>query len=177
MSVLMSQLWRSLLGVWVSFTWAVPICAAEEIEQLLDRLLAVPTIQTEAGFTATVLIPPGALYDSFDLHSSGTALWISDDGKEKGEKGGRILTVDASGSVSVIADVDALLPPVSLDVAPPSFGAWSGHIYTVAFARPDAEAGFFLQTLSCKAAEAGSWYEELNTRKEKPSQTCHACGR
>ena len=40
----------------------------------------------------------------------------------------------------------------------------------------DTSPGFFLQTLSTKAAEAACWYEELNTRKEKPSQTCHACG-
>lgn len=41
----------------------------------------------------------------------------------------------------------------------------------------DTSPGFFLQTLSTKAVEASCWYEELNTRKEKPSQTCHACGK
>ena len=41
----------------------------------------------------------------------------------------------------------------------------------------DTSPGFFLQTLRTKAAEARCWYEELNTRKEKPSQTCHSCGK
>jgi putative transposase len=41
----------------------------------------------------------------------------------------------------------------------------------------DTSPGFFLHTLRTKAAEAACWYEELNTRKHKPSQTCHACGK
>ena len=137
----------NLVGLLVSLTWAAPSFAAEELNQLLARLLAVPTIQTEAGFSASVLIPPGSLYDPFDLHASGATLWVSDDGKEAGDKGGRILTVNTSGAVSVVADIDALLPPVALDMAPPSFGAWSGHIFTVAFARPDAEAGFLVPNI------------------------------
>lgn len=143
----MSRLCRNLLGLSLSLTWAAPSFAAEELNQLLARLLAVPTIKTEAGFSVSVLIPPGSLYDPFDLHVSGAALdtlWISDDGKEEGDTGGRILTVNTGGAVSVVADIDVLLPPVALDMAPPSFGAWSGHIFTVAFARPEAEAGFLV---------------------------------
>jgi len=37
--------------------------------------------------------------------------------------------------------------------------------------------GLFLQMLRYKAEEAGSWYLEAPTRRLKPSQTCHRCGR
>ena len=38
-----------------------------EIDRVLETLLAPPTIQTEPGFTATVLVPPGELYDPLSL--------------------------------------------------------------------------------------------------------------
>jgi putative transposase len=37
--------------------------------------------------------------------------------------------------------------------------------------------GLFLRMLAYKAEEAGGWYEEASTRRLKPSQTCHRCGR
>jgi putative transposase len=37
--------------------------------------------------------------------------------------------------------------------------------------------GLFLQMLAYKAGEAGSGYVEAPTRRLKPSQTCHRCGR
>lgn len=37
--------------------------------------------------------------------------------------------------------------------------------------------GLFLQMLAYKAEEAGGWYQEAPTRRLKPSQTCHGCGR
>ena len=40
-----------------------------------------------------------------------------------------------------------------------------------------AAPGAFHQMLKCKAEEAGIEYVEINTRKVKPSQTCHGCGR
>ena len=79
----------------VSLTWGAPAFAAEELKQLLDRLLATPTIQTASGFTAKVLVPPGSFYDPFDLYTRSTTLWVNDGGKEEGDKSGRILTVDA----------------------------------------------------------------------------------
>lgn len=140
----MARLWRNIFSLWFALTWISPTCSAEELQQLLDRLLALPTIQTASGFTATMLVPPGSLYDPFDLFAQGATLWVSDDGKEEGDKGGRILAVDAMGKVSEVVGLGALLPPVALDVAPPSFGTFAGHIFTVAFARPDAEAGFLV---------------------------------
>lgn len=140
----MFRLWWNVVSVWASLLWVTPTFAAEELKQLLDQLLAVPTIQTTSGYTAKVLVPPGSFYDPFDLHSQGTSLWVSDDGKEAGEKGGQIFRVDAKGTVSVTVGLGKLLPPIALDVAPPSFGAFAGQIFTVAFARPDAEAGFLV---------------------------------
>ena len=39
------------------------VFAKDEVKRLTDRLLAVPTIRTEPGFTASVLVKPGYLYD------------------------------------------------------------------------------------------------------------------
>jgi hypothetical protein len=140
----MSYLGSVLFSVWISLAGVAPAFAAEELKQLLKKLMTVPTVQTASGFTAKVFVPPGSLYDPFDLHAHGNALWVSDDGKEEGEKGGQLFRVDAKGKVSVAIGLGKLLPPIALDVAPPSFGAFTGQIFTVAFARPDAEAGFLV---------------------------------
>ncbi len=123
---------------------ATPVQAAEELDALLGQLLATPAIQTAPGFTVKTLVAPGSFYDPFDLHSQGEVVWISDDGKESGDKGGRILSVDAAGKVRVLFGLGKLLPPVALDVASAAFGDFVGQIFTVAFARPDAEAGFLV---------------------------------
>ena len=138
----MSYLSWIVFSVWVNLLWLAPAFAAEELKQLLKQLMAVPTIQTTSGFTSKVLVPPGSFYDPFDLHTHGSTLLVSDDGKEEGEKGGQIFRVDTTGNVSVTVGLGKLLPPIALDVAPSSFGAFAGQIFTVAFARPDAEAGF-----------------------------------
>lgn len=41
----------------------------------------------------------------------------------------------------------------------------------------DATPGGFLNMLTYKAEEAGTWVESLNTKKHKPSQTCPCCQR
>lgn len=41
----------------------------------------------------------------------------------------------------------------------------------------DAAGGAFHRMLRYKAEEAGAWAVEAPTRRVKPSQTCHACGR
>ena len=41
----------------------------------------------------------------------------------------------------------------------------------------DAAGGLFHQLLRYKAEEAGAWALEVDTRKLKPSQRCHRCGR
>src|SRR4029453_15981094 len=133
----MSRLWWKVFCVVLALGWTVPSFAADELKQLLQQLMAVPKIETAAGVTAKVLVPPGSFYDPFDLYSRGATLWVSDDGKEEGEKGGQIFSVDAKGRLSVMVGLGKVLPPIALDVAPPSFGAFGGQIFTVAFARPE----------------------------------------
>ena len=135
---------KILLCCLLSGCWTLPLHAAEELDVLLGQLLATPAIKTAPGFIAKTLVAPGSFYDPFDLKTQGEALWISDDGKESGDKGGRIMRVDAAGAVSVLFGLGKILPPVALDVASAAFGAYHGQIFTVAFARPDAEAGFLV---------------------------------
>jgi len=40
----MPRLWRILFSLWVGLSWASPAFATEELKELLDRLLAAPTI-------------------------------------------------------------------------------------------------------------------------------------
>lgn len=40
----------------------------------------------------------------------------------------------------------------------------------------DAAPSMLLRMLGTKAEEAGSWLEQANTRKLKPTQRCHRCG-
>lgn len=60
-------------------------------QQLLDRLMTTPTIQTATGFTAKVVVPPGQMYDPLMMHLHEEAVWLNDDGKEEGDKGSRLL--------------------------------------------------------------------------------------
>lgn len=140
----MSRLWWNVCCGVLALGWTPPSFAADELTQLLKQLMAVPKIETAPGVTAKILVPPGSFYDPFDLYSRGMTLWVSDDGKEKGEKGGQIFRVDTKGRISTTVGLGKLLPPIALDVAPPSFGPFAGQIFTVAFARPDAEAGFLV---------------------------------
>lgn len=152
----MSRKRQWLLCSLLILPWMAPARAAEELDQLLGQLLATPVIETAAGYTAQTLVAPGSFYDPFDLHARGEHVWISDDGKESGDKGGRILSVDAQGKVRVMIGLGKLLPPIALDVATASFGAFDGQIFTVAFSRPDAEAGFLVPNVIQRVAPNSS---------------------
>ena len=78
------------LGIGWGVCWT-PSFAAEEVKGLLDRLMAAPTIEAEAGFNAEMFIPPGEFYDPLWPHPQGDAVWLNDDGGEEGEKGSRIV--------------------------------------------------------------------------------------
>ena len=126
-----------LLGAFAAIAmYALPVGAGNEPETVVQRLLAPPIIKPETGFKATVLVPPGHMYDPGSLVPSGRAIWINDDGGEDGEHGGRIFSVTRAGVVSTLVDIDRLLPIVGFDVAPPSFGAFGGKI--LALAQPRA---------------------------------------
>lgn len=106
-----------------------------ELQRLERILLASPAIHAEPGFTARVIVPPGQLYDPDWMRLHGKLIWLSDDGGEIGERGGRILGIDTHGRVSAVVDLGTILPPIGFDQAPSDFGAYAGDIFTLAQAR------------------------------------------
>ena len=119
--------WGLLLGfVSVSSTLA----EETEAQRLMKKLLAPPKIQTEAGFTAKLLVPPGQLYDPLFMRPQGGAVWLNEDGGEEDDKGSRLLSLDTRGKITILAGLGKLLPVTSFDVAPQGFGAFGGQIFT-----------------------------------------------
>jgi hypothetical protein len=151
---------RSILALFIS---AGLLCshafAQEEIQALLDRLLARPTITAESGFSATLLVPPGQLYDPLWMLPQDGAVWLNDDGGEEGEKGSRILSVTKDGTVSVLVGLGRLLPTTGFDVAPEGFGAFAGQIFALAQARvalEGATANHVIQRVDPRTQEEAS---------------------
>ncbi|MGH7963496.1 MAG: hypothetical protein ACRERD_17015, partial [Candidatus Binatia bacterium] len=93
----MRNLWCIIAGLCMGGAVASPVQAEEELKQLIDRLLAPPTIEAQAGFTATVLVAPGSLYDPLFMLPRDGAVWLNDDGKEEKDKGSRLLSIDGQG--------------------------------------------------------------------------------
>src|ERR1700724_2702808 len=98
----------------------------------LERLFAVPPIRTEQGFAFSVLVPPGhQLYDPFDVYIMDKKTFlVADDGAS-----GHIWKVTTDVVVTSLA-APARYSPYTLDVAPPSFGKFTGQIYALAFNEP-----------------------------------------
>jgi hypothetical protein len=105
-----------------------------------DNVFALPPIKMPADFQYSVLVAPGSpLYDPFDIYVvDENTLWVADDAG-----GGTIYAVTMDGDVSVRA-ASGQHPPISLDVAPASFGKHAGYIYTVAFSVPEKIGGWEL---------------------------------
>src|SRR5262249_1952356 len=95
----------------------------DEVKKLTDRLLAVPTIRTESGFKASVLVRPGHLYDPVWLMSHNGSVWTNDDGGEEGDKGSQIVAIGKNGALSVVVGLGRLLPATGIGIAPAGFGA------------------------------------------------------
>ena len=118
-----------LLGALAAITvCALPVDARDEPETVVQRLLAPPIIEPESGFKATVIVPPGHIYDPMWMVPSGNSIWINDDGGEEGEHGGRIFAVTHAGRVSTLVDIDRSLPIEGFDIAPSDFGSYGGKI-------------------------------------------------
>lgn len=153
---------RNVIGLWICLAGAPMVSAIEESagvvaiekektpewvqlplsvsKETLARVFAVPPIKTADEFTFTVLVPPRTqLHDPFDLHVvDDQTVWVADDAKS-----GAIFKVMLDGHVAVLADIKKH-SPISLDLAPPSFGKFAGQIYTVAFAKPEKAGGWEL---------------------------------
>lgn len=99
-----------------------------EIDHVMERLLSPPVIHAEPGFTATVLVPPGQMYDPLTMIQHGDAVWVTDDGGNGHY--GRIWKVDTHGHVSTGIPPEELTPTIGFDFAPPGFGDYAGKILT-----------------------------------------------
>ena len=108
---------------------------ADEASKLMTKLLAPPQISAIAPFSAKVLVGPGQLYDPLIMLPREGQVWMNDDGGEEKDKGSRLVAVDPSGTISVLADIGKLLPTVGFDIAPASFGRYAGQLFSLAQAR------------------------------------------
>ncbi len=132
-----------ILGIALSMVSISSVLAEEtEAQRLIKKLLAPPTVQTEPGFTAKLLVPPGQLYDPLFLRPQGKAVWLNDDGGEEHDKGSRLLSLNKQGKITVLAGLGKLLPVTGFDVAPESFGSFGGQIFTLAQAKVKVEGAF-----------------------------------
>ncbi len=127
----MPRFWSVVTGLLLHMLFAVAGAAEDELKALLDRVMA-HDIKPAAGFTAKVLVPPGQLYDPLVMRLHGEEVWLNDDGKEEGEKGSRLISVDQQGKVSVLVDADKMVPiSAGFDIAPDDFGAFGGQVFAL----------------------------------------------
>jgi hypothetical protein len=103
-----------------------------EAQLVIGRLLAVPVIKAEPGFSAKLLVSPGELYDPLFMVPRGNAVWMNDDGKASDDHGSRVLALSLDGKISVLMGSDKLLPVTGFDVVPDSFGRYAGQIFSLA---------------------------------------------
>jgi hypothetical protein len=103
--------------------------ANTEAARVIAHLLAMPVIKVAPGFKAKIIVPPDQIYDPLQMVPHGDELWVNDDGGESEKGGGRLVSVDAQGNVSVLISPDQMLPDVGMDVAPEGFGDYSGQLF------------------------------------------------
>ncbi len=151
---------RTILTAILSLSvFGTTVFADEEVRDLMERLMAAPTITAAEGFGVEMLIPPGEFYDPLWLHAQGDTIWLNDDGGEEGEKGSKIVSISPDGQISDLVDLGRLLPVTGYDVAPASFGEFAGHIYSIAQARvaaPGATANHVIQRVDPNSQDEAS---------------------
>jgi hypothetical protein len=133
--------------------------AKDELKGLVARLLAVPKIRAESGFTASVLVPPGNLYDPVWLMAHNGVVWTNDDGGEEGDKGSQIVAIGKDGKLSVVVELGRLLPTTGFGIAPEGFGAFGGYLFTMAqpeVAAPGAIKNHVIQRVDLKTKDAST---------------------
>lgn len=148
---------------------ALPVAATEPLDGVVSRLTAPPAITAAAGFSATTKVAPGQLYDPLVMLRVGDKMWLNDDGGEEGEKGSRLLAVDAAGTITTLAGIGKLLPTTGFDVAPEGYGAYGGQIFTLTQPKVALPGGLmnhlvirvepardYANTTVCTLPEAGS---------------------
>lgn len=119
---------------WLAFAAAAhasSTLAADQLTDMLDRLLKID-IKPAAGFSAKVIVPPGELYDPLVMHERDGAVLLNDDGKVEGDKGSRMLSINAEGQVTVLVDADKMTPvSAGFDIAPADFGIYGGQLFAL----------------------------------------------
>src|ERR1700752_3642149 len=121
-------MWRVVVGLILSGVVVAPVGAEDELKARLDRVMA-HDIKPVAGFTAKVIVPPGQMYDPLVMHLHGDTVWLNDDGKEEGDKGSRLLSIDRQGKVSVLFYTKKMRPiSAGFYTAPDDFGQFGGQV-------------------------------------------------
>ena len=108
------------------------LVAQDELDRVLQRLMALPDLEVADGFSARVLVPPGELYDPLFMRDHQGEIWMNDDGEEEGDKGSKIIALDDQGQLSTVIALGRLLPVIGFDIAPASFGPYEGEIFSLA---------------------------------------------
>ena len=78
------------------------LVAQDELDRVLQRLMALPDLEVADGFSARVLVPPGELYDPLFMRDHQGEIWMNDDGGEEGDKGSKIIALDDQGQLSTV---------------------------------------------------------------------------
>ncbi len=137
-----------LLTAFAFLSSASQALGGDELDRVIGRLLAAPKIEAAPGFRATVLVPPGELYDPLFMIPRKGEVWLTDDGGEEegpaGERdtGSRIVAVDPRGKVSVVVGADHTVPMIAAAFAPPGFGKYAGQLLVFSQARTGWEGAF-----------------------------------
>jgi hypothetical protein len=127
----MQRFWRVIVALLLNVLPVATAATDDELKAMLGRVMA-HDIKAAAGFTATVLVPPGQLYDPLVMHLHGDDVWLNDDGKEEGGKGSRLISIDKQGKVSVLVDANKMVPiSAGFDIAPDDFGRFGGQVFAL----------------------------------------------
>jgi len=169
----MLRVWCAAIGLLVNILSAVTVRADDELKAMLDRVMA-HDIKPASGFTAKVLVPPGQLYDPLVMHLHGDEVWLNDDGKEDGDKGSRLISIDHQGKVSVLVDADKMTPiSAGFDIAPDDFGSFGGQVFALSQPKVGEKGGlenYVVQRIDPKNDYAVSVFCTLpSLRKKKVS--------
>lgn len=152
----------------------------EELNEVLERTMALPQIHAEAGFKARLLIPPGRMYDPLFMRDQGEQVWINDDGGTEGDKGSQILAIARDGKIATVVREGEVMPMTGFDLAPASFAPYVGQIFTVAFPEiglAGALKSNVIQRIDLKAEPKGEVFCTLpSIGTESPSLSPEARG-
>ena len=138
----------------------VPAAAAyaigREAQLVIGSMLEQPVIEAQPGLKATLVVPPGELYDPLFMVSRGDGLWMNDDGIATDGHGSRVLSVSLDGKIAVLIGADKLRPVTGFDLAPAGFGKYGGQIFSLAQATTGMKGALANHVVQRIALRSGS---------------------